>query len=34
MCVYIEPECAVCVSVMFNNHYNKLGKDNQKLRLI
>ena len=23
MCVYIELECAVCVRVMFNNHYNK-----------
>ena len=22
MCVYIWPECAVCVRVMFNNHYN------------
>ena len=22
MCVYIKPECAVCVCVMFNNHYN------------
>ena len=22
MCVYIQPECAVCVREMFNNHYN------------
>ena len=22
MCVYRKPECAVCVRVMFNNHYN------------
>ena len=22
MCVYIQPECAVCVRVVFNNQYN------------
>ena len=27
MCVYIEPECAVCVRVMFNNHYNNFLTD-------
>ena len=27
MCVYIEPEGAVCVRVMFNNHYNNFLTD-------
>ena len=22
VCVYIQPECAVCTGVMFDNHYN------------
>ena len=27
MCVYIEPEGAVCARVMFNNHYNNFLMD-------
>ena len=31
MCVYIEPESAVCVRVMFNNHYNNFLKDTPQI---
>ena len=32
MCVYIEPEGAVCVRVMFNNHYNNFLTDTPQIR--
>ena len=32
MCVYIEPEGAVCVRVMFNNHYNNFVTDTPQIR--
>ena len=32
MCVYIEPEDAVCVRVMFNNHHNNFLTDTPQVR--
>ena len=32
MCVYIEPDSAVCVRVMFNNHHNNFLTDTPQIR--
>ena len=33
ICVYLEPEGAVCVRVMFNNHQNNFLTDTPQIRL-
>ena len=32
LCVYLEPEGAVCVRVMFNNYYDNFLKDTPQIR--